>query len=89
MMLFVSNSQTPGPRKIPNAPLITIEQAVPIRTLYLQGLFLPSPEEAGSTIQVSRVIAVSTGGVQQVYSGENCMHGIPKHGITFPIDRSK
>ena len=46
-MLFVSNSQTPGTREIPSAHLITTEQAVPIRTLYLQGMFLPKPEAIG------------------------------------------
>ena len=46
-MLFVSNSQTPGTREIPSAHLIITEQAVPIRTLYLQGMFLPKPEAAG------------------------------------------
>lgn len=46
-MLFVSNSPTPGTREILSAHLITIKQAVPIRTLYFQGLFLPRPEEVG------------------------------------------
>lgn len=58
-MLFVSNSQTPGTREIPSAHLIITEQAVPIRTLYLQGMFLPKPEEAGSVIPVSTVTAIN------------------------------
>lgn len=70
-MLFVSNSQTPGTRKIPKANLIPIKQAVPIRTLYLQGLFLPRPEEAGPVRPVSTETAVRTSIVPQALSWED------------------
>lgn len=60
-MLFIFNSQTPEIREIPNTHIITIEQAIPIRTLYLQGMFMPKPEEAGAVIPVSTVTAVKPG----------------------------
>lgn len=66
-MLFVSNSWIPGTMKIPRAHLITIQQSVPVRIFYLQALFLPRTEEAGSVTSVSTVTKVKTGMVHQAF----------------------
>lgn len=86
-MLFVSNSQTPGTREIPSVHLITIEQGVPIRTLYLQGMFLPKPEEAESYSSEHSNYSQTWHG--PLYLGDDCMDGILMHGITFPTDSRK
>lgn len=79
-MLFVSNSPKPGTREILSAHLITIQQAVPIRTLYFPGLFLPRPEEVGSATPVTTVTAVKTGTVHQAFvlGGLHVSNHLPK-----------